>query len=145
MQDVTNAELDAMMPNDGDTTKLADKRDGEKYLVGKLADGNVWLLDNLALDPTTVSLATLQGNTNASDATLNYFKNGGGTTSDQYVTAGVSSNWSTNSFSAPLINADYKNTVPPYAPSDGLGSNKVGVYYNYCAVFSWLLLLWRWL
>ena len=134
MQDVTDEDLDGLIPNTGDAIELFDKRDGTIYKVARLADGNVWMLDNLRLDPTTVSLTDLQGNTNASDTTLNYFKNGGGTTSDQYATAGLSSSWTSsaqNYYSIPMINATYKDTVS--SVTYGSGSGKIGVYYNYCA------------
>lgn len=111
---------------------VIDKRDGEEYLVQRLADGNCWMLDNLRLDPTAVSLETLQGNTNATDESLTYFKNGGG--SSPYSASGVSSSWSSssqNSYNLPYINASYKNTVE--SVTYGSGSGKVGVYYNYCA------------
>ena len=130
MQEQTASNLAILMPNTGDTVTLTDKRDNKEYLVGKIADGEYWMLDNLALDPTAVSLATLQGNTNASDTELGYLKNGGGTTSDQYATAGVANWTSSYSYSAPLVNTSYTNTtVTSYGP----GSGKIGVYYNYCA------------
>ncbi|MBR3236631.1 hypothetical protein IKF92_03065 [Candidatus Saccharibacteria bacterium] len=111
---------------------VVDVRDGEVYKAQRLADDKCWLLDNLRLDSTTVDIDTLKGNTNASDTTLDYFKNGGGTASDQYATAGVSSSWNTYSYSAPLINAASKDTIS--ANSDyGAGNHKVGIYYNYCA------------
>ena len=116
----------------GETTTLYDSRDREAYLVGKLADGNCWLLDNLRLDLTdsTVQANLSSSTTNASDTTLSYLKNGGGTTSDKYATAGVSNWTSSYSFSAPLINTSYKDTT---TTSYGSGSGKIGVYYNYCA------------
>ncbi|MBR3052461.1 hypothetical protein IKG60_02475 [Candidatus Saccharibacteria bacterium] len=120
----------------GGTISLVDNRDGTSYTVGKLADGNCWMLDNLALDPTTVPLETLQGKTNASNATLGYLKNGGG--SGQYTATAVQAKTSdggswTNSYDAPYVATTDINTVPDNAPTNGAGSNKVGVYYNYCA------------
>ena len=112
-------------------TTVTDARDGEQYLVQQLADGNCWMLDNLRLDPTAVSLADLQGKTNASNQTLTYFKNGGG--SSPYPASGVSNAWtssSQNKYDLPYINAtDKNNTTTSY----GAGSGKIGVYYNYCA------------
>ena len=114
------------------TTIVFDSRDEEPYAIQKLEDGYCWMLDNLRLDLTNSSV---QGNltvdtTNASNATLNYLKNGGGTTSDKYATAGVA-NWDTaNSFSAPLISTTYKDTTG----TGGYANGKYGVYYNYCAV-----------
>jgi hypothetical protein len=115
----------------GDTITLKDERDGESYLVGKLADGNCWMLDNLRLDPTSVSLTNLQDKTNASNQTLTYFKNGGG--SSPYPASGVSDAWtssSQNSYDLPYVATSYKNTT---TTSYGSGSGKIGVYYNYCA------------
>ncbi len=129
MQDINTTE--------GTVATLTDRRDGTTYHVGKLADGRVWMLDNLALDLTTVSLSNLQGNTNASDTALNYLKNGGGTTTDQYPTAGVGTFTSSNEYSVPRISLADKDVVPqgsdPLA-SEALANNwKVGGYYNYCA------------
>ena len=118
----------------GDTLTLVDSRDGTSYTIGKLADDNCWLLDNLALDLTnsTVLSAMDSTNTNASDTTLGYLKNGGGTTSDKYATARVANWTSSYSYSAPLVNMGYKNTVPTDATSTA-GGYKIGGYYNYCA------------
>ena len=112
--------------------KVVDLRDGERYTVQQLADGNCWMLDNLRLDPTEVPLKTLKGNTNAPNDVLRYFKDGGG--SSPYPASGVSSEWTSsnqNSYDLPYINADYKDTIS--STIYGLGSNKLGVYYNYCA------------
>ena len=124
----------------GQAYELTDSRDGTTYKVAKLADGKCWMLDNLRLDPTQVDLAMLQGNTNASDQTLDYLLNGGGTTSDKYPTAGVSYWTSSYSYSAPLIaikNAsDTEGTgwnPNTTTTSYGNGSGKIGVYYNFCA------------
>ena len=124
----------------GDTIILTDSRDDQAYAVGKLADGNCWLLDNLALDLTnnTVLNGMNESNTNASNTTLGYLKNGGGTTSDQYAITGVV-NWtdsptyaSSYSYSDPLVNLTNKDVIPSDATSQD-GQYKVGGYYNYCA------------
>ena len=112
-------------------TSVVDVRDGETYLVQRLADGNCWLLDNLRLDPTTVTLANLVGNTNASNTTLNYLKNGGG--SSPYTATAVNTTWassSDNKYDEPKVVTTYKDTT---VTSYGAGSGKIGVYYNYCA------------
>ena len=130
MQDVTTAMIDNM--SEGDTITLKDKRDNEEYKLAKLKDGNLWMMDNLRLDPTAVSLDALKGNTNAPDLALNYFKNGGG--SSPYPASGVSSSWTSqdqNSYDLPYISTDYKDTTVTATYGDA--SNKVGVYYNYCA------------
>ena len=140
IQDATSAmctEVDM-----GETITVRDTRDGETYLIGKLADNRCWLLDNLRLDlgDSTVLANTTADNTNASATSLNYMKNGGGTTSDQYATSAVSYWTSSYSFSAPLIAikdaSDTSGTgwnPNTTATSYGNGSGKIGVYYNYCA------------
>jgi hypothetical protein len=124
----------------GDTLKLKDSRDNTEYTIGKLADGKCWLLDNLALDLTnsTVLNGMNESNTHASNTTLNYLKNGGGTTSDEYAITGVV-NWtdsptyaSSYSYSDPLVNLTNKDVIPSDATSQA-GQYKVGGYYNYCA------------
>lgn len=119
---------------------LTDDRDGTEYRVAKLADGKVWMLDNLALDLTNASVKQELNSytTNASDLSLSYLKgdrtrNPETDASGNYATAGVSSDWTTNSYSAPLINTSYIDTTGAANKQYGNGSHKYGVYYNYCA------------
>ena len=126
MQTMTDSDCIASTPS-----IVRNSRDGEQYLVQRLADGNCWLLDNLRLDPTAVSLADLQDNTNASSQTLTYFKNGGG--SSPYPATGVNTTWassSDNKYDEPKVVTTYKDIT---TTSYGAGSGKIGVYYNYCA------------
>ena len=113
------------------------------YHIQKLADGKCWMLDNLVVDLTnsTVLNGMTEANTNASNATLNYLKNGGGTTSDKYATSSVT-NWSTfagtdgnkASYSEPLVYADALFLSNPNdVPANGAGYNVTGIMYNYCA------------
>ena len=53
MQDMTSALCN--VSEVGDTKQLVDTRDGKKYWVAKLADGNCWMTQNLALDITTTA------------------------------------------------------------------------------------------
>ena len=121
-----------------------DSRDGTEYHIQRLADGNCWLLDNLALDLTnsTVLSGMTADNTNASNTTLGYLKGTTtGTTSDQYATAAVANWTSSYSYSAPLVNISNKDVVPtayngtddPMKDQVVAGNWKVGGYYNYCA------------
>ena len=119
MQNISQSELDSLMPNTGDTAMLKDSRDGNNYKVSKLADGNIYMLDNLALDLTDTNVQTnlTSATTNATDAHLTSLK------------ANVSTSWA-DSFDTPKINTAYRNTsVTNY----GSGNGKVGVYYNFCA------------
>ncbi len=113
----------------GATMTLTDTRDGESYLIGKLADGNCWMLDNLRLDltDTNVQANLSSSTTNATDLALGYLINGGG--SSPYATTAVAEG-TINSYIAPQIATSYKNTT---TTSYGAGSGKIGVYYNYCA------------
>ena len=123
---------DAKLPNIGDTVTAIDNRDNTEYLVGKLADGNIWMLDNLALDLTdsTVLAGLSTSNTNATDAALTSLRSGNRSAGDQYATAGVTNWTSGSSYSQPMVNMDSKNTtVKTYGNNNG----KVGGYYNYCA------------
>jgi uncharacterized protein (TIGR02145 family) len=119
------------------TAKIVmDSRDGERYKVQRLADGKCWLLDNLRLDPTEpqVQVNLSVNTTNASDQTLDYFLNGGGTTSDKYPTAPLNNEaWTSSSqnyYSIPMTISTYKDQT---TASYGSGSGKIGVYYNFCA------------
>ncbi len=51
------------MPNEGDSTILRDSRDGKKYIVGKSADGNYWMLQNLDHDIKTDGSVTYDNTT----------------------------------------------------------------------------------
>ena len=101
----------------GDPVTLVDSRDGQSYKVAKLEDSKCWMLDNLALDVVAKIDDMDETNTNASNTTLGYLKNGGGSTTKgdptyKYASAGVA-NWTTSySYSAPLVNMDSKNTIP---------------------------------
>ena len=146
----------------GTTKSLIDSRDGKAYNVRKTSDGNIWFLDNLALDITDASVQSKlnSATTNASNLTISYLK--GDVSRDAtidtdggYATAGVSKNWTSGfSWSAPLIAVDSStsgpcnddfcvnsnktwssNSVIP-ATINGvtsLAQGKIGIYYNYCA------------
>ncbi len=124
--------LSSMTP--GAAYTLTDSRDGTKYTVAKLADGKVWMLDNLALDLTDSNVLNnlSEQNTNASSLSLISLKSGNRAAGDQYATAGVSNWTSVSSYSAPLVNAASKDQTQPLAAGQS-GTGKIGVYYNYCA------------
>ncbi len=48
--------------NIGDITALTDERDGETYAVAKLADGNVWFIENFRLVPSTANITFFNTN-----------------------------------------------------------------------------------
>ncbi len=51
MQDMTKADLAELMPNDGDSTTLYDKRDENNYQITKI-NGNYWMTQNLRITGT---------------------------------------------------------------------------------------------
>ena len=149
MQDMTLADC----PTGG--AKVYDKRDESSYTVKKLADGNCWMTQNLALDLTALTQAQLYGTgtnagklTNASNTTLGYLKSGGGTS--PYTNYAVAAATSTNYYDRPAIatsgtcnNASCTNSNLSWSYTDTLAATingttsrvqgKVGIYYNYCA------------
>ena len=144
----------------GQSYSLLDKRDSRSYRIAKLADGNAWTLDNLALNIINVDLNTLKGNTNASDLSLEYLKGvhvrGDGTSSadNKYPIEGVRYfDGNDDSFGSPEIavagdcgkggcvddpesgkwTSDSVTSVIIY-DNTTIAQGKIGVYYNYCTV-----------
>ena len=114
---------------------VVDGRDGEEYMIQRLADGKCWMLDNMRFDPTEVPLGVMKDKTNAPNEYLEYMKKGNGS-SDKYPDNGVSviesqDFNSESTYRSAQIASQYKDTVVEGTP--GLGSGKVGIHYNYCA------------
>ena len=123
--------LDSMTENT--VYQKTDSRDGETYNIAKLADGNIWFLDNLRLDLTdsTVKTNLTSATTNATDTSLGYLKNGSG--SSPYATAAVAEGM-TADYTKPYISTTYKTTINSDSTKNwGNGSHMYGVLYNYCA------------
>jgi len=112
---------------EGQSYTLADKRNNKTYAIAKLADGRVWMRENLALDLTALSQSQLYGTgsdagkmTNASNETLGYLK--GASSRDvanepngNYPTAAVSKAWTSsaqNYYSVPMIAVDSATSGP---------------------------------
>ena len=112
---------------------VTDSRDGTTYKVQQLADGKCWMLDNLALDLVAEKNILNSTNTNASDETLNYLRNGGGT--GRYANSPLVrwTDYNVQNYNIPMVNVESKDVVPSNAMTNSLGSNKVGGYYNFCA------------
>ena len=108
------------------------------------------MLDNLRLDLTnsTVVNNLSTSNTNADADSLTSLKSGNRANGDQYATAGLPlSNWTSGNSYSPQVNVSgsvtagsNNNTWTGYYTKDtiapvtyGLGSGKIGAYYNYCA------------
>ena len=138
MQDISSTNKSSILTSMTQDTAylLYDSRDEQQYHVAKLADGNIWMLDNLALDPTDPTTASKMSasNTNASAEAITNLLNGGNAGSNagwsSTAVADVDTNFSTDGYVVPRINNASKDTV---VTSYGAGSGKVGIYYNYCA------------
>ena len=152
MQDMTTDICNAVEV-ENEAIEVYDARSGI-YHIAKLSDHRCWMLDNLALDLTSQNIKYSMTNgsdtkTNASAESLQYLFNGGGTTTNQYATAGVGTFTSSDEFSVPRIakNGTCYDTNCANDPSTGQwryssvigaisnsnGSNEIGTYYNYCA------------
>ena len=120
---------------------LRDSRDEQPYCVSKLKDGNLWMLDDLALDLTNPTILNImnESNTNASNTTLGYLRGANARdpnidASGNYATAGVTNWTSSYSYSVPLVSLSDKNTVTINdALSEDAKTWRYGGYYNYCA------------
>ena len=133
LQDVTYCSSE--LP-EGQVYTLADSRDGIVYHVARLADGNCWMLDNLALDPTDpVTAANMnETNTNATAAAIYNLLNGGSSATGWSSVAVADVDTGFNSYIAPMINNASKDTlVTSYGPASTNDRAKVGIYYNFCA------------
>ena len=138
LQDTTA--VAAAVPNIGDSTLAKDIRDDKTYRVGKLEDGNIWLLDNLDLDlaASGASAVITAANTNASatalDALFNGVSGGGaGGNLAQDAVSDVGSYWSDSSV-YPYIMTTYSGETVSDVTSVSVGGDwAMGIYYNLCA------------
>jgi hypothetical protein len=123
----------------GQNSTVKDIRDNNIYMIGRLKDGNCWMLDNLALDPTDATTAANMNasNTNATQEAITNLLHGGSSTTgwSNIAVANVTTNFSNNdSYIQPRINNVSKDTlVTSYGPASTNGQTKVGIYYNFCA------------
>ncbi|MBR3236681.1 hypothetical protein IKF92_03335 [Candidatus Saccharibacteria bacterium] len=129
------SDIDDTLQNSGENMDVIDSRDGQQYKVARLADGNVWMLDNLRFDPTEVDenevadLYDLAGLTNASYSSIDCLMNGCSTNHFSVDPIAVDE-WNDTLVSANIV-TDLKDSVFPYGT--GSGSHKYGIFYNYCA------------
>ena len=111
MQDFTNSNAAAMTA--GETKSLIDIRDSQAYTVAKLADGNVWMVDNLNLGANTLT-------TNLDDKNSNTVG---------IVTATTFNSWKKSSATNTLTAGEFI----PVAGQDSTSKSNYGTLYNYCA------------
>jgi uncharacterized protein (TIGR02145 family) len=133
LQNFTTAECAALeiYTNNNDDNKLlvlTDIRDGKEYLVGKLADGNCWMLNNLKLGAPTDSLDDIR-----------YINmNPANTNTDGYPWFYPVNNYD-GAFTWPSVFAlvsgqtGFDATKPNSEETDIYSPNFAGYYYNWCA------------
>ena len=139
MQDIANWKNELLNP--GDTTLAMDTRDGKWYWVTKLADGHIWMTQNLDLDLDPAKPLT-SNDTDLTDHSLtgayvngyNYDANTGITTWTPAITA------KTVTFEGDTIsNWQGGNTTPASADkTDGTntGHAAIGNYYSWAAAIA---------
>ena len=141
IQDITKVICDNV--NSYSVLDVVDTRDNNIYKVGKLKDGNCWLLDNLRLNPVASEANINENNTNAPSTVISKFfaENGGrvagNSSTDRYATSKVKYFDSSATYDEPLVYSDYNNrTITDTGRSDVSGSEdwKFGTYYNFCAM-----------
>ena len=113
MQDITSAYVSTMTTNT--QVQMCDVRDGKIYWVAKLADGNVWMTQNLDLVLSTDTTLT----PNDSDVSANWTPNSN-TQTTQYDGLGSSALW----------NSDYNTTAHSYRPASDSNAGTSGDFGN---------------
>ncbi|MBQ3445800.1 hypothetical protein IJG29_03725 [Candidatus Saccharibacteria bacterium] len=110
--------------------KLIDKRDNEIYVVGKLASGECWMLDNLRLGGDNPISLSSEDSDLPSGITWTLPKSGGDCTTHNNCTdtSGVAG----SGFTRPYFNSENKNVVA--STHYGSGSGVIGNAYNFCAL-----------
>ena len=139
MQNMT-ADMCSTSPTLAIDSRDSDLSQGHPYVIQKLADGNCWMLDNLDLDLTSATVVgrLTEENTNASDLSLSYLRNGGGSATDQWAKDGLLvGNWGgSNSYSQALVNRGgicqdtQAMCLYPYQKGTYGGQTYDGVYTN---------------
>ena len=121
MQDVVAIKNN--LPNAGDSMQVVDQRDGKKYWVTKLKDGNIWMTSNLDLDIGGTNTAPLNSNNTDISIDPNVYASSG-IYSDYNVSDGV---YTWNPVSTAKTSSYYidNTTVKPSAwPTDNNGQTK---------------------
>lgn len=105
MQDV--ADWADELPNPGDTFQAVDRRDGKVYWVARLADGNIWMTQNLDLDIDENTIYTHK------DTDL------GWTTGDETATWQPAVGHSTIDFTGNTVDGWVDSNTEPYSANPG--------------------------
>ena len=143
MQDVANWQNE--MPNPGDTLLATDARDNKEYWVTRLADGHIWMTQNLDFDiraNTTLNSNTTDLNVIYSSSTGNYQEYlNGYTTNNGVIYWKPASTTTTIGFQStgPVTGWGDSNTEPYSAnktDSTETGHTSLGNWYNWTAAIA---------
>jgi uncharacterized protein (TIGR02145 family) len=112
--------------------KLVDQRDGKEYIVSKLADGNCWMSQNLAIELSENNDIVISNN----DGTTSFATPNNSTiTSAGQSWSRAENNW--RSFKPDDASAYYQNgyvkSSAPTAAGDEYAWESAGIYYNWYA------------
>ena len=143
MQDVANWQNE--MPNPGDTLLATDARDDKEYWVTRLADGHIWMTQNLDLDidaDTVLNSKTTDLNVLYDTSTNSYREYLNGYTDNGGIIYWKPANSATTidfQNTGPITGWQASNTTPYSAnktDSTETGHNSLGNYYNWTAAIA---------
>ncbi len=142
MQDV--AKWQNEIPNPGDTLLATDARDNKEYWVTRLADGHIWMTQNLDFDieaNTTLNSQTTDLNV-AYDASANSYPEylDGYTENNGVIYYDPASSANTIDFTGTTVPGWQNSNTAPYTAnktdSTETGHNSLGNYYNWTAAIA---------
>lgn len=112
--------------NTGDVLALEDDRDGEVYMVAKLADGNIWITENLRLLPNTATIT----NRNTNHPTNDFISDAPSSSSSTSQCSGD------NATCVNQINYNAHNLDRTLTPAYD-GSTNSTYWYSYGVMYNW--------
>ncbi len=135
---------DIALPNEGDSTQAVDERDGKMYWVTRLADGHIWMTQNLDFDieaNTILNSNTTDLNVAYDSSTGQYMEYSDGYTKDNgiiYYTP--ASTATTIDFTGTNVPGWQNSNTAPYTAnktdSTETGHASLGNYYNWTAAIA---------
>ena len=142
MQDVADWQNEILYP--GDTLQAMDARDGKQYWVTRLADGHIWMTQNLdfniksntILDSTTTDLNVIYNSSTGEYAEYN----NGYTEDNDIIYWEPASTATTIDFEGTTVTGWINNNTEPYSASKldntEAGHASLGNYYNWTAAIA---------
>ena len=132
------------LPNAGDSMQVIDQRDGKKYWVTRLADGNVWMTQNLDLDikaNAVLNSQTTDLNVAYNSSAGEYAEyNDGYTESNGVIYWRPASSATTIDFTGTTVSGWQNSNTTPYTANKTddteTGHNSLGNYYNWTAAIA---------